>query len=58
MKFEIRDWTNKLCFYGITFNTFESAWDHIYAHDPEPPKDSVYWLDDWYSDYVVTEIEG
>lgn len=52
-RWEIRDWTNKLCFDGQTFDSFEDGWEHIRTNDPEPEKGSSEWLDGWYDDYYV-----
>lgn len=49
MKFIIKDWTNKTCFHGKTFNTFEDAWEYIYEKDPmsEPLEENEHYYDDY-----------
>lgn len=53
--FIIKDWTGKICFGGIEFNTFEDAWGHIYEHDPipEPVEENE---SHWYDDYFVVTV--
>jgi hypothetical protein len=53
MKYIIKDWTSKLCFSGVTFDSFEEAWDYIYEHDPMPEIED----DNWFSDYYVLPVE-
>jgi hypothetical protein len=52
-RWEIRDWTNKICFGGKTFSSFEDGWEFIYENDPEPEQGTPEWLDGWYDDYFV-----
>jgi hypothetical protein len=51
-QFEIRDWTNKLCFDGRRFNSFEDGWAFIYENDPDPEDGTS----DWYGDYYVVPV--
>lgn len=53
----IKDWTGKICFGGKEFDCFDDGWAHIYENDPEPEPDSPRWMDGWYDDYYVEEIE-
>jgi hypothetical protein len=53
MKYEIRDWANKLCFKGVSFDSFEEGWEYIYEHDPMPEIED----DSWFSDYYVLPVE-
>jgi hypothetical protein len=55
-KFIIKDWVGKVCFNGVTFNSFTAGWDYIYQNDPEPPKDSPNWKDNWFDDYFVEVV--
>ena len=55
-KWIIKDWTAKVCFLGVTFDSFEEAWDYIYVNDPEPDEDSPDWKDHWYDDYYVEKL--
>lgn len=48
--------SEQLLFGGATFGTFEEAWEHIYATDPEPEEGSAEWRDHWYDDYFVVEL--
>ena len=46
---EMRD---NLLFGGVTFDTFEEAWDFIYENDPNENDDEHY-----YDDYYVEEVK-
>lgn len=55
-KFIIKDWMNNTCFKGITFKTFEDAWEYIYIHDPIPEETDPKYDEHWFDDYYVEEI--
>ena len=57
MRYIIKDWTGKVCFFGKTFKTFEDGWAYIWERDPEPEPDSSVWKDGWFDDYYVTAVE-
>ena len=44
--FIIRDWTNKICFHGKEFPSFEDAWGYIREVEPE---------EEAWEDYYVEE---
>lgn len=48
IKYEIRDWMNNSMFNGQAFESFESAWDHIYQNVEDE--------DHAYDEYFVVEI--
>lgn len=52
-KFVIKDWTNKICFKGQEFESFEDAWGFIYETDPCPSEDQEA---HWFDDYFVEEL--
>lgn len=51
----IKDWTEKTCFGGVTFPTFEDAWEYIYQNDPAPSEHAA--DSGWFDDYYVVEVE-
>lgn len=53
MKYQIRDWTNKICFNDVRFDFFEDAWSFIYENDPNVNDD-----EHWYDDYYVVEVSN
>lgn len=53
MKYQIIDWTGKVCFHGVLFDSFDDAWGYIYENDPAPNDDD----DDHYDDYQVIEVD-
>jgi len=55
-KFIIKDWAGNICFHGKTFPSFEDGWSHIYENDPEPEEGTPEWVDGWYDDYYVEEV--
>jgi len=50
MKYQILDWTNKICFDGKKFDSFEDAWGFIHENDPCPIGEND---DHWFDDYFV-----
>lgn len=58
-KWIIKDWMGNQLWaeFGATrpveFDSFEEAWDFIYATKPEPEQGSPEWVDGWYDDYCV-----
>lgn len=52
MKFIIKDWAGNVCFGGIEFDDFESAWGFIYEKFPNEGEDKTF------DDYFVTESEA
>lgn len=52
MKYVIKDWTNKICFGGQCFASFEDAWGFIYEADPAPDEDDPH----GYDDYFVVQV--
>ena len=49
-KYEIRDWTNALCFGGRRFESFEDGWAFLYENE--------FIEEDAYQEYYVVPIEG
>ena len=41
---------------NLLFDSFEEAWDFIYASKPEPEEGSPDRVDGWYDDYFVEEL--
>lgn len=56
MKFIIKDWTNKICFKGQEFGSFEDAWGFIYENDPIPEPVELNETN-YYDDYFVEEVK-
>jgi len=55
-KYIIKDWMGNILFKGKTFKYFEDGWAHIYENDPEPEEGTPEWVDGWYDDYYVEEV--
>ena len=56
IKFEIQDWTGKVCFGGVTFESFDEAWGYIYENDPQPEgDDSEHYYDDYHVEPVAVD---
>lgn len=49
-KFIIKDWAGNICFNGIEFEDFESAWGFIYEKFPNGDEDRTF------DDYFVEEL--
>jgi hypothetical protein len=56
-KYYIKDWMSNVLFGGKTFDSFEEGWEYIYMVNPEPEQDSPEWVDGWFDDYYVEEVE-